>query len=296
MEATNITTVHLIQSNHLDVGYTNTARNVINQYFTSFFPRAIKVGQDLRAKNGTERLKWMTQTYLVSLYLNCPDGLGLTCPTASEISAFKASVAAGDITYQAFPHNAELMMVDPSMLTFGVKLTHDIDDALGQTHKTVVSDRDVPGFERSIIPILKKAGVTGLSMGMNGRIFPVNVPSAFVWRDEGAIKDSVNFADRNRNRTISVKPPSGEVDMVEEMRMHFCPYTHCIHHTSPNHQVRTFWSFGTPGGTETWVITLPFQVQSALTFYTFSAAPSQNHRSCHQPKRSVQAAAYTPYQ
>jgi hypothetical protein len=121
--APNITTVHLIQSNHLDVGYTATARDVINQYFTSYFPRAIKVGQELRRANGTERLKWMTQTYLVTLYLNCPVGLGLTCPSAALISAFKASVAAGDITYQAFPHNAELMMLDPSMLTFGVKLT-----------------------------------------------------------------------------------------------------------------------------------------------------------------------------
>jgi hypothetical protein len=36
--------VHLIQSNHLDVGYTSAVR-VINTYFDDFFPQAIKIGK-----------------------------------------------------------------------------------------------------------------------------------------------------------------------------------------------------------------------------------------------------------
>jgi hypothetical protein len=65
MQAVNITTVHMIQSNHLDVGYTDTAVNVINQYFDVFFPRAVKIGKELRESGGPERMKWMTQTYVV---------------------------------------------------------------------------------------------------------------------------------------------------------------------------------------------------------------------------------------
>ena len=159
MKASNITTVHLIQSNHLDVGYTADAVDVINTYFDSFFPRAIQVGKELRDSGGKERLAWMTQTYLVSLFLSCPPDIGLHCPSDSAVSAFKAAVAAGDITWQAFPHNAELMMLDKSMLEFGVNVTHDIDDLLKQPRKTVVSSRDVPGFDRSIIPVLKKVGI-----------------------------------------------------------------------------------------------------------------------------------------
>ena len=136
---TNITTVHLIQSNHLDVGYTDTARGVINLYFDTFFPRAIKVGAELRATAadnaaanagaagggaGGERLRWMTQTYLVTLFLDCPPGLGLHCPDAAAVAAFEGAVVAGDITWQAFPHNAELMMLDPGGYLLTDSLTH----------------------------------------------------------------------------------------------------------------------------------------------------------------------------
>ena len=113
LQSTNITTVHLIQSNHLDVGYTDKAVNVMNLYFDTYFPRAIKVGEELRKRGGEERLKWMTQTYLVSLFLDCPEGLGLHCPSVDAITQFKEAVAAGDITWQAFPHNAGVTRLCP---------------------------------------------------------------------------------------------------------------------------------------------------------------------------------------
>tara|TARA_B110000208_G_scaffold130755_1_gene158559 strand:- start:3591 stop:4208 length:618 start_codon:yes stop_codon:yes gene_type:complete len=115
-----IKVVHLIQSNHLDVGYTDTAVGVINEYFETFFPRAIAIGAAMRARAGKpERLKWMTQSYLVTLFLDCPPHIvGLSCPNATAIEAFKGAVAAGDIVWQAFPHNAELMMLDPSLMEF----------------------------------------------------------------------------------------------------------------------------------------------------------------------------------
>ena len=206
-EVPNITTVHLIQSNHLDVGYTDDAVNVINLYFDQYFPRAAQVGAELRARDGDERLRWMTQTYLVSLFLDCPTGLGLHCPNATAVATFEAAVRAGDIVWQAFPHNAELMMLDPALMQFGVRLTHELDDRFNLTRRTVLSTRDVPGFDRSIIPRLREVGITALSLGMNGRIFPQNVPPAFVWRDEGPIPDSLAIEGAD---PVTVTPPSGK--------------------------------------------------------------------------------------
>lgn len=40
-------------------------------------------------------------------------------------------------------------------------------------------------MERSTIPILSSVGIKALSEGMNGRIAPPNVPSAFLWKDSG---------------------------------------------------------------------------------------------------------------
>ena len=64
-------------------------------------------------------------------YLECPLGLGLHCPNATQVADFKAAVTAGDITWHAFPHNAELETMDPALIEAGLALTWSTDDALG---------------------------------------------------------------------------------------------------------------------------------------------------------------------
>ena len=188
-----VETVHVIHSNHFDAGYTASAVSVINTYFDVYFPRALAIGAALRA-NETARnssfptgLHWLTQSYLVQLYLDCPENpnLGIHCPDKEEIEAMKGGIAAGDITWHAWPNNAELALANPFMVAAGVALTHMLDDSLGVPRKTVLSQRDVPGMERSTIPILKNMGIRAFSEGMNERISPPNVPDVFVWEDNG---------------------------------------------------------------------------------------------------------------
>jgi hypothetical protein len=54
------------------------------------------------------------------------------------------------------------------MASLALQLTHDLDKKLGVAPKTVMSQRDVPGTTRSLIPILRSNGVTALSVGVNG--------------------------------------------------------------------------------------------------------------------------------
>ena len=42
-------------------------------------------------------------------------------------ATFEAAVRAGDITWHAFPHNAQLEIMDPVLIQAGVQLTHDLD-------------------------------------------------------------------------------------------------------------------------------------------------------------------------
>ena len=53
--AANITDVHLVMMNHLDVGFgeqngsqTGYINNVLNEYFEVYFPRAVQVAGELR--------------------------------------------------------------------------------------------------------------------------------------------------------------------------------------------------------------------------------------------------------
>ena len=190
-EGVPIDTLHMINSNHFDAGYADLTANVVNLYFEVFFPRAAMVGKDLRTNSSYagrpgagQPLKWMTFSYLISLFFDCPPNMRIRCPNETQKSIVREAIQNEDIVWPAFPHNAELATADASLLRFGVTLSQEMETRFNTSGiaSSVLSTRDVPGMPVSAIPILKKAGVVALSEGMNGRIKPVNVPPAFVWR------------------------------------------------------------------------------------------------------------------
>jgi len=112
-EGRTVTKIHMINSNHFDAGYADITANVVNEYFTTYFPRAAAVGAALR-RNGSEPLQWMTFSYLISLYFDCPGGMGLQCPDSAAKDAVTQAIKAKDIVWPAFPHNAEATHHHPS--------------------------------------------------------------------------------------------------------------------------------------------------------------------------------------
>lgn len=123
------------------------------------------------------------QSYLVSLYLDCPPGMGLHCPTPAAAAAMRAAIVRGDITYHAFPFNAEPELYSPTLFAEGVALTHALDAQFGLPPKRTMSQRDVPGTSRALIPVLAAAGVAAISVGVNGASGAPAVPSVFTWLD-----------------------------------------------------------------------------------------------------------------
>jgi len=112
-----ITDVHIIAMNHLDVGYNGIPglgliNNIVNRYFSVYFPRAISVAQDLTARGEAPRLIYTTHPWLLHLYMNCPvdftlSNITLQCPSAAEVQAMKDAVQRGDITWHAAAFNTE---------------------------------------------------------------------------------------------------------------------------------------------------------------------------------------------
>ena len=187
----------MVFSNHLDVGFAahvegqpadlGTDATVLDNYFGTYFPRALATAEALRADG--ESFIWTTQSWLVAMYRDCPTGLGLRkCPNASQVAAFDDALRRGDVAYHAFPHNAQPELMDAGMFLAGVQLTHTLDDALGVPRRAVMSQRDVPGLSRAAVPLLRRAGVQAVSVGVNGGSAPPGVPhnTAFLWRDEAS--------------------------------------------------------------------------------------------------------------
>ena len=57
-----------------------------------------------------------------------------------------------------------------------------LDDIFKLPHKTTLSQRDVPGMTRGVVPLLQKRGVNGITVGVNGGVCPAQVPMLFRWQ------------------------------------------------------------------------------------------------------------------
>ena len=180
----NVTKIYLVSSCHLDLGFADSLVNIVNEYFDKHFPNAINTANELKQSFRRERLVFTTHSYLIWLYLNCPVGSGLHCPTESAAKAFIQAIHNGDIVWHAFPFNAQPEVYDQLMAEFGFKFTADISKTLGDFIPNTMSQRDVPGLTRSMIPILNKHGIKAVTVGVNMASMPPSVPTAFKWVDK----------------------------------------------------------------------------------------------------------------
>ncbi len=197
--------VYIVFSNHFDLGYTlnqngSCAGAVVNEYFHKHFPAAIETAEAAR-KAGKFQYRWMTQSWLVSAYRHCNTtkinigGPGLPsdviCPDAEALAAFEAAVVRGDITWHAFPFNAEPEVYTPELFDAALNLTFAEDAYFGHGPRHTLSQRDVPGLTRATLPLLNRRGVVGVSVGENTQVAPVEVPAVFLWRDNATGAEAI---------------------------------------------------------------------------------------------------------
>ncbi len=185
-----IRTVHVINSCHLDIGFADSSAGIINRYFDHHIPMAVRVGNELRATAaehttapGPDRLNFMFQSWVLSFYLDCPPNMGLHCPSPEAVTNVTRAIQLGDITWHAFPHNAQLEVMGGALVTAGLALTHALDDRFDLPSKATLSQRDVPGIPRSAIPFLNRSGISAVSIGANDGSTPPDVPPCFLWED-----------------------------------------------------------------------------------------------------------------
>lgn len=88
----NITKVHVVHGCHFDAGFVDTTVNIVNRYFDEIYPRVYSVHlldflvtlQDAIAyekEGGNVQMRFTTQAWLLSLFYDCPPGLGIHCPS-----------------------------------------------------------------------------------------------------------------------------------------------------------------------------------------------------------------------
>ena len=238
----NVTKVYLVFSNHLDVGYTDNlngscAGAVVNRYFHDHFPKAAATAAAFRKEGKGRAYRWMSQSWLVSVFRHCAstpinihgaagEPSSLICPNATALADFEAAAKRGDIGWHAFPFNAEPEMLDRSLFDAGLDMTFEADDWIGHQHRQTLSQRDVPGLTRAAIPLLRARGVKAVTVGENGACAPVAVPKIFRWADNASQTEVLAMYHprgygrrrrRRRRRLLESDDDDDDDDQLEEL-------------------------------------------------------------------------------
>ena len=175
-----VTDVHLVFMNHVDLGYTDLARNVCDEYFTSILPANIALAQQLAGSATPYALT--TQSFLLAEMLDGAAGCAHARPPPAALAQLEAAIRAGHLRWHAQSLNYNIGLLDPALLAAqaaeGDALNARFNTSWGTAlHKST----DVPGLPRSLIPHLAALGRSALHSGGNAKCAMPRVPQAFTW-------------------------------------------------------------------------------------------------------------------
>jgi len=162
-----IKTVYVLSKCHLDIGFTDTERNVLLTYFDDYLPRAMDLAATFRNSQGEERYVWTIAAWMIYQYLEQA--------SSTDRKRMENAILSGDIAWHAMPFTWQSEMLDRSLITSALKISAALDQRFGK--KTIAGKfTDVPGHTRGLISPLVGAGIEFLDIGDNPGCRAPDVP------------------------------------------------------------------------------------------------------------------------
>lgn len=190
-----INKVHLINKTHLDIGFTDYASKVVENYMDNYIPRAIDIAYELNHDGETPRFVWTTGSWLIWKYLNTQ--------SSDKVSQLEKAIQDGYIKWHGLPFTTHTELMDEALFQHGLSYSKELDERFDCT--TIAAKMtDVPGHTIGIIKYLAKYGIKYLHIGVNPASKNPDVPKLFVWRDQAGNEVIVNYAD-NYGRVLEVE-------------------------------------------------------------------------------------------
>lgn len=160
---------------HLDIGFTDMAQNVTENYMRNFLPNAMKVARQMRGEK--ERFIWTTGSWLIRKYLE----------EGSDRELLEDAVRHGEVRWHGLPFTTHTECMNRELFEYGVSLSRKLDEHFGM--KTIAAKMtDVPGHTIAMVPILAANGIRFLHIGVNPASKKPDVPTLFWWQAPGGEK------------------------------------------------------------------------------------------------------------
>jgi len=172
MKRENIKKVHVVFKTHLDIGFTDTAENVMQSYTNEYIPRAIEIAK--RVNTDKKRFVWTVGSYVIDYFLKhaAPEACNDLC----------RAIERGDIVWHAMSCTLIPSLLDDDLMDYTLGISARLDKRFKK--KTVAAKMtDVLRHPMAIIRKMEEHGVKYLHLGSNGGFKFPSLPSAFLWRD-----------------------------------------------------------------------------------------------------------------
>ncbi|MEG1835479.1 MAG: DUF5054 domain-containing protein [Oscillospiraceae bacterium] len=163
----------VVSKTHLDLGFTDYAKNIKEKYLNEFIPDAIKIAKSLNT-NEKKSFVWTTGSWLIKE--------AIKGSSEENKKMLIEALKKGDIAPHAMPFTTHTELLDADTLDYGLSIVDEIDKITGR--KTIAAKMtDVPGHTIGLVPLLAKHGIKLLHIGVNGASAVPKVPPCFVWKN-----------------------------------------------------------------------------------------------------------------
>jgi hypothetical protein len=189
----NINKVHVIYKTHLDVGFTDLAKNVVDKYINSFIPKAIALANKVNRTGENKKFIWTVGSWLIDEYLRRAD--------EDNKQKLIDAVNNGSIVWHGLPFTTHSELMDEELFNFGISICKELDKKFSR--KTIAAKMtDVPGHTRGIIEPLSRNGIKYLHIGVNDVSHKPNVPDTFIWKDSKGNEIIVDYCQGYGKTTL----------------------------------------------------------------------------------------------
>jgi hypothetical protein len=189
----NIKKVHVIYKTHLDVGFTDLAKNVVDKYINSFIPKAIELADKVNKNKEEKNFIWTVGSWLIDEYIRRA--------SKEEKQKLVEAIVKGNIVWHGLPFTTHSELMDKDLFEFGISISKELDEMFSR-YTIAAKMTDVPGHTRGIIQPLCSNGIKYLHLGVNDVSHKPNVPDTFVWRDSKGNEIIVDYCQGYGKTTI----------------------------------------------------------------------------------------------
>lgn len=164
----------VLYKTHLDIGFTDFAKNIVSLYLKDYIPSAINTAISL-FEGGEKKFVWQTGSWILNEYLKCVSG--------EERKRAEYAIANDLISWHALPFTAHTELFTPELLDYAIGISKGLDERYSK--RTIAAKAtDVPGMTKAMIKPLVRAGVRFLHIGVNPASCLPDVPPVFRWRND----------------------------------------------------------------------------------------------------------------